>query len=180
MTGGLAALCCGLWLLVTTRCSGFVVQRAFLQPVLPPAAHAAAGSRAWLPRARHSDALTGTGTGTATGTGQRRRGRSPFLQAVLAAEPTASAAAAAAATAAVAAAAAASPHQEESAGEDKGALFAALESHTRRKEAFEELWNSDMEFSETEYQKLLKACFRLGYGALPPPPRCLHRMSEPA
>lgn len=166
MTGGLAALCCGLWLLVTTRCSGFVVQRAFLQPVLPPAAHAAAGSRAWLPRARPGDALTGTNTGTGTGTGQRRRGRSPFLQAVLAAEPTASAAAVAA-TAAVAAAAA-SPHQEESAGEDKGALFAALESHTRRKEAFEELWNSDMEFSEAEYQELLKACFRLGYGAFYP------------
>ena len=45
----------------------------------------------------------------------------------------------------------------------KADLFEDLQSHARRKEAFETLWNSDFEFSESEYQDLLKACFRLGY-----------------
>ena len=55
--------------------------------------------------------------------------------------------------------------EEEKEGLDsKDALFEALQSHTRRKEAFEELWNSDIDFSADEYQDLIKACFRLGYG----------------
>lgn len=47
--------------------------------------------------------------------------------------------------------------------DSKQELFDALQSHTGRREAFEGLWNSDFEFTEAEYQELLKACFRLGY-----------------
>ncbi len=146
--------------------------RAFLQPASPPPPPAAAaGSRAWLPPQQPREgALT-------SGRQRPKVGRqSPFLQAsaVLAAEPTAAAAAAsfssgeeeekegAAAAAALPAGAAFMAEGDDS---DKAALFLALESHPRRKEAFEMLWNSDMEFTEGEYHELLKACFRLGYGA---------------
>jgi hypothetical protein len=165
-----AALCCCVWLLVAMW--GPTTAQCFLQPPsLPPPA--AAGSRAWLPQARDGAFL-------ATGGRPRRPGRSPFLQAspVLAAEPTRAAEASAASSeegeeegggvasgSAAALAASAGPPVSFAEGEDKAALFAALESHMRRKEAFEVLWNSDMEFDEEEYQELLKACFRLGYGA---------------
>lgn len=153
MTGGSVVVCCCLWLMVASLMGPSVV-RAFLQPSAAPPAPAAAGPRAWLPP--QAAALAGTG--------RRRPWRSPFLQAspALAAEP---------ATAAAAAGEASGSGEKGEApagslqGEDKAALFVALEGHVRRKEAFEILWNSEMEFTEAEYQELLKACFRLGYGA---------------
>lgn len=150
MTGGSAAVCC-LWLVVALM--GPSVVRAFLQPSAAPPAPAAAGSRAWLPP--QAAALVGTG--------RRRPWRSPFLQAspALAAEPATAAAAAGEASGSGEKGAPVGSLQ----GEDKAALFAALEGHVRRKEAFEILWNSELEFTEVEYQELLKACFRLGYGA---------------
>lgn len=47
--------------------------------------------------------------------------------------------------------------------ETKESLFAALESAARRKEVFEQLWNSDYEYNPQEYQELLMTCCRLGY-----------------
>lgn len=154
MAGRSAALCCCLWLLAATL--GPCVVRAFLQPLTAPPAPAAAGSRAWLPPAREAAALASLGTG------RRRPWRSPFLQAspALAAEPAT--AAAGGASGGESGGPAGGPLE----GVGKEALFVALESHMRRKEAFEILWNSELEFTEAEYQELLKACFRLGYGAL--------------